>query len=293
MPKFYKQNRNKTLFFACLLVSVTLIALYQKFLCSPNTIEEGISIKEAYDPALSRIQSIQDFDNELKTRLKNDFSDTSKIVNMIDEILRNRFYHGYSEYTFNDNWVAYLASKVYWGIKHPVIADDILKFPMAACSQQGLLFQAMLSKHNISYSTITFSNIDMQHSGHYAVSAFYNNSWHFFDSNQEPLKLKGNPSIETLIQQNQLGKIYKGNLNITTQWLNEKIQNKAIKMEGINQSNGKKMMLLQSFLGFFSKWMWLISVILGSTFFFIKFRSKKPEFNKEYSFKVLEREVVS
>jgi hypothetical protein len=280
----HKQNPIKTIAYL-LFTIICSFSLYENFLSKPTATCADIAVlNEAYDSKLSYIQSIEDLDCEVKIRLKNDFSDTSKVVNAIDDILRNRFYHGYSEYSMQDNWLAYICSKViFWGIKHPVIPDDILKYPMAACSQQGLVFQAMLRKYDISYATIAFGRSNNQHSGHYAVSAFYNNSWHYFDTNQEPIKLTNNPSIETIIKEGKLGSIYSGNNSISSQWLNEKIQNGLIHRVNKNILSGIKMMTLHYVTGFLSSWLWFILLGAYCSRIFIKYRDKQHTVVKPYT----------
>jgi hypothetical protein len=278
-----KQNHNKIIAYLLLTITTTFLS-YQKFISNLDTIDTIDTIdtvKELYDTKLNRIQNIDDLDHEVKTRVKNDFSDTSKVVNTIDDILRSRFYHGYSEYSMRDNWVAYLCSEIlFWGIKHPVIPDDILKYPMAACSQQGLVFQAILRQYDIPYATIAFGQSDKSYSGHYAVSAYYGNSWHYFDSNQEPIKLKGSPSIENLIKKKQLVKIYKGNAHVTAQWLNDKVENNTIYRINENVESGQKMQLVQNVTHFLSTWSWFICVGLCFYVTIMARQRKIPELNE-------------
>lgn len=255
MPNVHKQNRFKTIFYFFFTL-ITILSFYQKIGIEPATIEEKVTVKEAYDPSLLRLQSLDDFDKEVRLHLKHDLSDTSKIVNTIDDILRNRFYHSYSEYSMRDNWIAYLCSKtLFWGIKHPVIPDDIMKYPMAACSQQGLVFQSMLERYKIRYATINMANTTESVGGHYAVSAFYNAGWHFFDSNVEPKKVKGNPSVEKLIQDNALVSLYPTRYQ---EWLEQKVAQNLITQSDINHKRGDRMYAFQYVTNILSAWLWLV-----------------------------------
>jgi hypothetical protein len=258
MPKSNKKNRTKTIFTFFSFIALTSISLHQKPILASFLEKVPVGISEAYDPALNHIQSVQDLDNEVRVRLKGSFLDTSEIVNTIDDVLRDRFYHSYSEYSLRDNWVAFLCSKIYWGIKHPVIPDDILHYPMAACSQQGLVFQAMLDRYGITYATTAFGGTENSDGGHYTISAYYQNSWHFFDSNQEPIKIKGNPSIDELIKDNVFVSMYP---NLSPKWLQSKVQGGLIKTDGVNEKNGMKMFLFQSFTNFLSSCLWVLPFV--------------------------------
>ena len=255
MPKVHTQNRYKTIFYF-FLATITITSFYQKINTNSVAFEEKVTVKEAYDPSLLRLQSLDDLDNEVRRRLKYNLSDTSKIVNTIDDILRSRFYHTYSEYSMRDNWVAYLCSKtLFWGIKHPVIPDDIMKYPMAACSQQGLVFQSMLERYKVRYATINMSGTTESVGGHYAVSAFYNADWHFFDSNIEPKKIKGNPSVEKLIQSNTLVSMYPPHVR---QWLEQKVAQNLITRTDVNHKRGERMYAFQYVTNILSAWLWLV-----------------------------------
>jgi hypothetical protein len=237
----------------------TLITVYSKFIHSPLPTIVPQNLTESYDPNLAWINSIENLNLEVSRRLNNDFADTSKLVNCIDDILRERFYHSYSEYTFQDNWICSVASKFLgWGLVCPVVEDDILKYPMAACSQQSLVFQKILRFHQIPFSTVRFNDTNTNPGGHYAVSAHYSGSWHFFDSNIEPTKLNLNPSIYQLIDENKLEKMY-ASTSLEPGWMSRKIHDNLIHRDTkINVEGAQNMKKFHVVINFLSSWLWLL-----------------------------------
>jgi hypothetical protein len=241
-----------------LLLITSIITIYSKFLYQQPTTPNPINLTEKYNPTLSYITSISILAAEVDKKLQSDYTDTSKIVNCIDDILRDRFYHTYSEYSLKDNWVCFLAGKIFWwDLLCPVNENDILKYPMAACSQQALVFQKMLENYGISFATTNFNVNQESQGGHFACSAYYSGSWHLFDSNKEPIKVSGNPPFEKLIRDSQLVKSYPR----LTSFMEGKVQYKLISRTDINQQRGREMSLFHKITHFLSSWLWLILMV--------------------------------
>ena len=147
--------------------------------------------KETFDPSLSRLNSTQKII---------DFADSSANINHVKEgslgygvlvasIIRKRFYHGFSRYSLQSNWLAYIA-QYFWGrrLAAPVNPDDILKFPYAGCSQQAIVLMTIMKKKNIPYRSIGFPH-------HYATELCFSRNSCFFDPNMEP-DIKADDRIE-------------------------------------------------------------------------------------------------
>lgn len=112
--------------------------------------------------------------------------------NLVAETLRKRFYHGYCYYNFSDNPLTYLAGRLTWShLSAIVIPDDIMKHPMAACSQQSLVLIEIFKRNKISYRKIAFN-------GHFALEGFIENQWRFFDTNMEPSLSLARQSVDAL-----------------------------------------------------------------------------------------------
>jgi hypothetical protein len=100
--------------------------------------------RESYEPGLAYLDDMETLqrylDNESILQSIMDDSgeviDKEQYVRLVDKTLKDRFYHGYSHYSWWHNYMAYLAGKFVWSdLSAIVLPDDILKYPHAACSQ--------------------------------------------------------------------------------------------------------------------------------------------------------------
>jgi hypothetical protein len=77
-----------------------------------------------------------------------------------------------------------------------------MKQPYAACSQQSLVMMELLKRKGFKTRKVGFDGGEMV-GGHFCFETFYDNSWHFFDTDQEPnaklLADYNRPSIEYLL----------------------------------------------------------------------------------------------
>jgi len=119
---------------------------------------------------------------------------------VVSEVIRDRFYHGYSLYGFNNNFVGIMLSKVSIdGLRAIVIPDDILKYPYAACSQQSIVMMEVLKQKGFLTRKVGFQG---KKYGHFCFETYYDGGWHFYDPDMEPdinvLNAYNRPSIEFL-----------------------------------------------------------------------------------------------
>ncbi len=248
---------NKTLAFFSFVT--LLFTVYTKCMYVPPAHHYTSGIKETFSAKSMVINTIEKLEDTLAVRIQNHRADTSLIVNTIDDLLRMRFFHSYSTYTYKENWIATLLANYVWqDFKHIVIPQGMIKYPMAACSQQGILFQYLLKKHGVKFATIQFNNSDGK-SGHYAVNAYYQGSWHYFDSDMEPKKLQGNPSMKTLLHDSLLTTIYP---LANKKWLETKIKGNLIQRVNENKESASNMILFHRFTAFMSNWLWLLLGLL-------------------------------
>jgi hypothetical protein len=149
-------------------------------------------LKEEYDPSIfKKYQKVDDVIEDANKKFgENNLS--VEYFNHIASLIRKRFYHGYSYYSFKDNFLAYSAGLVWNHLSAVVIPDDILKYPMAACSQQAIVMMAIFKKRSIQYRKVHFSN-------HYTLEAFIDGKWKFFDTNKEPDIMDQRESLEEMI----------------------------------------------------------------------------------------------
>ncbi len=174
---------------------------------------------EEYDPSLSRLNTIEKLEDYCDSiyyskKLNIDKSVSNDIYpGIVVKVIKQKFYHGYSHFGISDNYLAKFLEPFF--INKPVSAivdpDDIVKYPMAACSQQSILFTKLLMKKGYNVRKVGFYH--PQVGGHYALEVFYSESWHYYDPNKEMdftyLQSLKRPSVEFLAKNpNVLVKAY-------------------------------------------------------------------------------------
>ncbi|NOT50152.1 MAG: hypothetical protein HOP10_02635 [Chitinophagaceae bacterium] len=168
----------------------------------------GYNGKEFFDPSFAHLNTFEKLTEYCDSLFTAKYGSARageyelRYTNLVSDVIRKRFYWGYSMYSMNDNYLALLASRLtYWGYASPVMADDILKYPYAACSQQSIVMMELLQNKGITTRKIGFwkNNIG----GHFALEAYYNGSWHFYDPTLEPdtamLNKHNRPGIKSLV----------------------------------------------------------------------------------------------
>lgn len=145
--------------------------------------------KEDFDPSLTRLNTIKKLASYCDS-LYSEQDNTSGIMysstyaEIANNVIRKRFYHGYSYYGANKNFIASAISKVsVQGLSAIVIPDDILSYQYAACSQQSIILMELLKEKGIATRKVGFTgNI----TGHFTLEAYYDHNWHYFDPDKEP-----------------------------------------------------------------------------------------------------------
>lgn len=146
---------------------------------------------EEYDPSLSRLNTIEKLEDycdsiynvqnlHINKSISNDIYPGIAV-----NVIKQKFYHGYSYYGVGDNYLAKLMEPFFINKPVSAIVDaaDMVKYPMAACSQQAIIFTTLLMKKGYNVRKVGFYN--PQVGGHYALEVFYDGSWHFYDPNKE------------------------------------------------------------------------------------------------------------
>ena len=147
---------------------------------------------EDYDASLSRINTIDKL-----AQFTDSIADAHSVrpqtldyVEIIATIIRKKFYHGYSHFLLNENWIAAVSGKLIWqDLSCKVQPNGIIKNNYAACSQQELVVMSLLRRKNISYRSVLFPH-------HYALEALIQVNWYYFDTNMEP-KINKEERLET------------------------------------------------------------------------------------------------
>jgi hypothetical protein len=192
------------LLLSALLLIPNLFAIHLKSL--PLTANPA----EKFDPALAKeILSIDDLlkKADLIAAEKSIKQHTLAYTEILTSLVRSRFYHGYSHYSLRENWMAAVSGAVIWNdLSAIVLPDDILKYPMAACSQQSIVLAESFKRKGFPYRKIGFDH-------HFALEAKVGDQWYFFDPDMEPDFTKvARASIDVLIKDKALYEIYKTKL---------------------------------------------------------------------------------
>lgn len=162
------------------------------------------NIHEAYDRNLvKKINSIDALVNFIDTSYKGK-RDSKEFLLRMAQIISLRFYHGYSYYSENDNWIAFLSGKIIWNnLSAIVIPDDILKHPNAACSQQSIILMECAKRFGLQFRTISFDH-------HFATEIKIKDKWSYIDVNQEVIMK--DRSLADLINKGEFKTLYKNKL---------------------------------------------------------------------------------
>ena len=143
---------------------------------------------EKFDPALSRLNSVETFINFCDSLYGGTIiapSDSGVYAGIVGTVLRYRFVHGYTYYHWGHNYIAtLLAPMIKKDLSAIVIPDDILQYPKAACSQQSLVGMKVLMEKGFLVRKVGF--YDEKYGGHFCYEVRYNNDLHFYDPNREP-----------------------------------------------------------------------------------------------------------
>jgi hypothetical protein len=151
-------------------------------------------VTETFDPALQSITSLDEAAQYVRAKYHG--GDPNVLADAADEFVRERFFHSYSFFGPKENWLAYLAGFVWIDLRSPVLPDDILHHPQAACSQQVIVFEALVRKLGLDAGSV-----HMDH--HLAAAAKLAGRWRVYDADREinprsyPLSglLAGDPAV--------------------------------------------------------------------------------------------------
>lgn len=200
----------KGFYFILIYISLFLFAL--ELIPGSNREKAGKNFKEAFDPSLSRLNSLANFIaycDSLYGSAVISKGDSSRYANIVGLVVKQRFYHSYSEYGIGHNFVgAFLAPLIKSDLSSIVVPDDILKYPNAACSQQSIIGMEVLRLKGFNTRKVGFYK--KGYGGHFTYEAAYDGKWHYYDPDKEPdnvlLTSLNRPSIEELSRDKEIMK---------------------------------------------------------------------------------------
>jgi len=250
--------------FICILLSL-LLFLPNLFVIQSADIIDKNDVVEQYQPAL--VQKVRSVDDLLAladsiSESKGNKSQSLAYAEVISDLVRNRFAHGYSYYSVSENWIAVIAGKMLWDhLSAIVLPDDILKHSIAACSQQCIVLAEGFKRKGINYRKVGFNH-------HFALEAKLGNQWFYFDPDGEPDFSKvPRTNINSLLK-NGIYEIYKGKLDSTK--LNWALA--GLKFGKVNGALAPNASIFHLVTKAFSKGLFLVPLI-----FLFKFRIQKKK----------------
>jgi hypothetical protein len=184
-----------------LLCAISIISSLHKPAIEDYTRNYGHSWEE-YEPSyFYKFQTVDAIIDSANSHFKLGDRNSLAYYDYIAEIVRKRFYHGYSYYTIGDNPLVFLAGKYWSNLSAVVIPDDIMKHPMAACSQQSIVLMEIFRRNGTDFRKVTFNH-------HFTVEANIERQWRYFDTDIEPKFDKGRKSLNQLLATREFDSVY-------------------------------------------------------------------------------------
>ena len=148
---------------------------------------------EMFDPGLAEIDTLDKAEVWIRNSIETPDPSDAETADAIARFMRLRFFHDVAYFSLSDNWLAWLAGFVRSELATPVRPDDLLKYRRGICSQQALVFQALLDRFGLDYATIGFDAPP-----HMLVGAKIDGVWALYDSDKEPRRNRVIPYSEVL-----------------------------------------------------------------------------------------------
>ena len=131
-----------------------ILSIYPIVFSSVSIITSSHHKKELFNIQLSRFKSVNDItahiDGIYSAKYPSTKMDTVAYVSVTSDIIKKRFFHGLSVYSFKDNWIAFVSSKLFWNhLAATVDPEDILNYSEGLCSQQATVFLEILKRKGI------------------------------------------------------------------------------------------------------------------------------------------------
>jgi hypothetical protein len=216
-------------------------------------------VEEEFDASLLYIRSINQLIahvDSLNSSSDIIITDSLNYANLMARTLRMRFVHGWSKYTWKNNWALALLNPLHPHIMGIVKPDDILNYSDALCSQQSIIGMEALKRKGFRYRKVGFFK---DNKGHFTYEILLNDGWHYYDLDKEPslkfMEKNNRPSINRLANDSIMrNKAYKGK----DPWIADKLLKSYDNDNPINVFPARKMRFLHRITLFISYWSWLI-----------------------------------
>lgn len=169
-----------------------------------SSLSPKLNLKEEFDASLYKLTTMDKVVAHVNALYGSDTiasADSLHYANLMARTLRMRFYHGWSQYGFKDNWVLYMINPIHKHSLGIVAPNDILKYPEALCSQQAIIGMMALRSRGYSFRKVGFHD-PKYNNGHFTFEILLNDGWHYYDLDMEPnlkvMESNNRPSIDSL-----------------------------------------------------------------------------------------------
>ncbi len=218
--------------------------------------EEPYDGKEKFDTSLSRLRSVDQIQKYIDSiALTKHITIGSALYAMTaEEVIAQRFYHGYSHFNLGENWIAAVCEKITGiGLSAKVHASHILKNNNAACSQQSIVLMEILRNKKINYRRIGLPH-------HYVLEAKIKDDWLYLDPDMEPVasdSMRRRSSWKGDVT--KLREFYPGKNSLTELRFNKQ---DTIDVGPLNEIPATRVKVFQLFTSFLSYTLWIIPLII-------------------------------
>lgn len=219
---------------------------------TPKKIEEEFDASLLYLRSLNQLIVHVDSLNSGPTIAEND---SLNYANLMARTLRMRFVHGWSQYTWKNNWILAFIQPLHPHLMGVVKPDDILNYSEALCSQQSIIGMEALKKKGFLFRKVGFLK---DKKGHFTYEIKLRDGWHYYDLDKEPdlitLENNNRPSIEKLANDTLLReKAYADK----DPWVADRLLASYDNDNPVNVFPARKMRFVHRVTLFFSYWAWL------------------------------------
>lgn len=203
------------------------------------------AIDEQFDPFLAGIDSV----DEIMLVLNTAYPDATRLekLDAADALLRRRFFHSYSYFRPEQNWIAATLRPLWADLASPVRPNDILGHRRAACSQQSLVFLEIARRLGFDYASIRAP-------GHFLAGVKIDGRWWAYDANME-MRARRYPA----------GWLHSGDPRLKTVYrpavadlLTRAGASGKISLTSVNRFAAPQARLLHQFTDLFSRFGWLL-----------------------------------
>ncbi len=183
-----------SLILGIVLLAITSTSLIFSLTTSDPTLTTSTITEEQYSYEIAALPSIREFENKIEIEIYEQGLSGIEIPILIDDYVRNKFYHEYSVKPWHDNWVLALVNTLIpqYLLSGNMKPEEIFRYDYGICNQQAILFQEIVRDFGFDYGSV---RITVPGFPHFASAVMVTDEWYFFDPNLEPEYDRRDPNI--------------------------------------------------------------------------------------------------